>query len=167
MLESQLEKLANQIGRFGLAAAAVTFLATAGQFSWRTLYVEGQSWNWAFLSTYLKFAITAITILVRFKPWRQLRSIERACLGLSTVRCCFSPVRGGAVLGLGLPVDLPEVCKHSHHDTGAFAPPCGTPATCRLCERCSVSPVCGAALGLRLPVHLPKSRFHSQCSCWY
>lgn len=64
VLESQLEKLANQIGQFGLAAAAITFAAMAGQFSYHTLYLEGRSWDWAFLSAYLKFAITSITILV-------------------------------------------------------------------------------------------------------
>ena len=84
MLEAKLEKLANQIGQFGLAAAAITFAAMAGQFSWRTLVVEGQSWQWAFLSTYLKFAITAITILVRSRPvlWGPhpaAPAIQRSC----------------------------------------------------------------------------------------
>lgn len=64
MLEDKLETLANQIGQFGLAAAVITFAAMAGQFSWHTLVVEGKPWDWAMLSTYLKQAITAITILV-------------------------------------------------------------------------------------------------------
>ena len=65
VLEDKLEKLANQIGQFGLGAAVITFAAMAGQYTWHTLIQEGQPWDWGMLSTYLKYAITAITILVR------------------------------------------------------------------------------------------------------
>ena len=68
VLEDKLEKLANQIGQFGLGAAVITFAAMAGQYTWHTLIQEGQPWDWGMLSTYLKYAITAITILVRLLP---------------------------------------------------------------------------------------------------
>ena len=68
MLEDKLETLANQIGQFGLAAALITFGAMAGQYTWHTLVQEGRPWDWAMLSTYLKYAITAITILVSSLP---------------------------------------------------------------------------------------------------
>ena len=76
MLEDKLETLANQIGQFGLAAALITFGAMAGQFTWHTLVQEGRPWDWAMLSTYLKYAITAITILVR-TPSTFFRGTER------------------------------------------------------------------------------------------
>lgn len=63
-LERKLEVLAEQIGKFGLAAAALSFTASAGQFSWDTFVVQGRPWEWDFLNTYLHDFINAITIVV-------------------------------------------------------------------------------------------------------
>ena len=56
--------MAQQIGNFGLAAAVFSLAAMAGQFTWHTFYVEGQAWDYKFLSEYLSYVITAITIVV-------------------------------------------------------------------------------------------------------
>ena len=143
MLEGQLEKLANQIGRFGLIAAAITFLAMAGQFTYSTLYVEGRSWDWAFLSTYLKFAITAITILVSIllaackacwpACWCTCASWPRAYL------CKEIPCTGRGCLvqpGLASSACLPQGCTHSHCCCGpqtASRPPATYPGLILLC----------------------------------
>ena len=63
-LESKLETLAGQIGQWGLLAALVALAAMAFQFTYDTLVVQGQPWQWSFLNSYLKFIITAITIVV-------------------------------------------------------------------------------------------------------
>ena len=65
MLEAKLESLAGLIGQVGLGAGLVAFFALASQFSWQKFVVEGQSWDWSFAPEYLRFLITAITILVR------------------------------------------------------------------------------------------------------
>ena len=65
VLEAKLEKLAGLIGQVGLGAGLLAFGALASQFSWQKFVVEGQSWDWAFASEYLRFLITSITILVR------------------------------------------------------------------------------------------------------
>lgn len=57
--------MAQQIGNFGLAAAIFSLTAMAGQFTWSTFFVDGQAWDYKYLSEYLRFIITAITILVR------------------------------------------------------------------------------------------------------
>lgn len=64
MLEAKLESLAGLIGQIGLGAGLVAFGALASQFSWQKFVVEGQSWDWSFAPDYLRFLITAITILV-------------------------------------------------------------------------------------------------------
>ena len=64
-LEEKLERLAGQIGQWGLVAALIALGTMSAQFTWKTLVVQGQSWQWSFLSDYLKFIITAITIVVR------------------------------------------------------------------------------------------------------
>lgn len=66
MLEAKLEELASFIGQLGLGAGLVAFGALASQYSWNKFVVEGQAWDWAFAPDYLRFLITAITILVRF-----------------------------------------------------------------------------------------------------
>ena len=63
-LQRKLEVMAQQIGNFGLAAAVFSLAAMAGQFTWHTFYVEGQAWDYKFLSEYLSYVITAITIVV-------------------------------------------------------------------------------------------------------
>ena len=63
-LQRKLEVMAQQIGNFGLAAAVFSLAAMAGQFTWHTFYVEGQTWDYKFLSEYLSYVITAITIVV-------------------------------------------------------------------------------------------------------
>ena len=60
--------MAQQIGNFGLAAAMFSLAAMAGQFTWHTFYVEGQAWDYKFLSEYLSYVITAITIVVSGGP---------------------------------------------------------------------------------------------------
>ena len=65
VLTEKLEKLAADIGRFGLAAALITLLATSSQFSYHTFLLEHQPWRWEFLEVYLHQLITSITILVR------------------------------------------------------------------------------------------------------
>ena len=64
-LQRKLEALAGQISNFGLAAALFALAAMAGQFSWDTFFVQHAPWDPAYLNTYLRFVITAITILVR------------------------------------------------------------------------------------------------------
>lgn len=64
VLEAKLEKLAALIGQVGLGAGLLAFGALASQYSWQKFIVEGQSWDWSFASEYLRFLITAITILV-------------------------------------------------------------------------------------------------------
>ncbi len=69
-LQRKLEAMAQQIGNFGLGAALFALAAMAGQFSWATFFVAGRAWDPAFLTVYLKFVITAITILVSSgDPW--------------------------------------------------------------------------------------------------
>ena len=68
-LQRKLEVMAQQIGNFGLAAAVFSLAAMAGQFTWHTFYVEGQAWDYKFLSEYLSYVITAITIVVSEGPY--------------------------------------------------------------------------------------------------
>ena len=68
-LQRKLEVMAQQIGNFGLAAAVFSLAAMAGQFTWHTFYVEGQAWDYKFLSEYLSYVITAITIVVSESPY--------------------------------------------------------------------------------------------------
>ena len=56
--------MAQQIGNFGLAAAVFSLAAMAGQFTWQTFYVDGHAWDYKYLSEYLGYVITAITIVV-------------------------------------------------------------------------------------------------------
>ena len=63
-LERKLEKLAAQIGQYGLGAAIVALGAMSWQYTYDTLVVQGHAWEWSFLSDYLRFIITAITIVV-------------------------------------------------------------------------------------------------------
>lgn len=63
-LQRKLETMAQQIGNFGLAAAVFTLAAMAGQFTWHTFYVDGQAWDYKYLTDYLSYVITAITIVV-------------------------------------------------------------------------------------------------------
>jgi Ca2+ transporting ATPase len=67
-LEEKLEIMANQIGQFGLWAALATTLLMSAAFSWDTFFVAGDAWSWDFLSTYLDFLITGITVLVVAVP---------------------------------------------------------------------------------------------------
>lgn len=63
-LESKLDTLASQIGQVGIAAAAFSLAAMAGEFSYDHFVLAGESWQWDYLTTYLDFVITAITIVV-------------------------------------------------------------------------------------------------------
>ena len=63
-MEAKLEELASFIGQLGLGAGLLAFGALASQYSWHKFVVEGQTWDWAFAPDYLRFLITAITILV-------------------------------------------------------------------------------------------------------
>ncbi|DBA89907.1 TPA: hypothetical protein ACH3X2_004399 [Trebouxia sp. C0005] len=64
VLEAKLEELASFIGQLGLGAGLLAFGALASQYSWQKFVVEGQTWDWSFAPDYLRFLITAITILV-------------------------------------------------------------------------------------------------------
>ncbi len=65
-LQRKLEAMAQQIGNFGLAAAVFSLAAMAGQFTWHTFYLDGQAWDYKYLSEYLSYVITAITIVVGY-----------------------------------------------------------------------------------------------------
>ena len=103
-LQRKLEAMAQQIGNFGLGAALFALAAMAGQFSWATFFVAGRAWDPAFLTAYLKFVITAITILVRLGG-----PVEGHTLGEPTGgNFPMSPLlatsfMAGAALGPGLP----------------------------------------------------------------
>ena len=66
-LQGKLDKLAGQIGQLGLAAAAFALISMAGQFTYTEFIAGSSSWDWEYLSTYLHFLITAITIVVSLK----------------------------------------------------------------------------------------------------
>eukprot|EP00210_Caulerpa_lentillifera_P004992 g4766.t1 len=68
VLTEKLERLAGDIGRFGLGAALVTLGSMAGQFSFEIFIHNPQPWNWQFLEVYLHQLITSITILVVAVP---------------------------------------------------------------------------------------------------
>lgn len=63
-LERKLEKLATDIGNLGLAAAGSVLLFQSAQYTWRRFFVEGEAWQWSYLSDYLHFIITAVTVVV-------------------------------------------------------------------------------------------------------
>ena len=73
----KLEKLATDIGNLGLAAAGSVLLFQSAQYTWQRFLVEGDSWQWSYLSDYLHFIITAVTVVVRpalacpllLQPW--------------------------------------------------------------------------------------------------
>mmetsp|Transcript_5817 Transcript_5817/g.15174 ORF Transcript_5817/g.15174 Transcript_5817/m.15174 type:complete len:1075 (-) Transcript_5817:70-3294(-) len=68
LLQSKLEVMASNIGRFGLGAALLTWLLMSTAFSWDTFVVGHSSWSWDYLSTYLDFLINGITVLVVAVP---------------------------------------------------------------------------------------------------
>jgi hypothetical protein len=76
-LQRKLETMAQQIGNFGLAAALFALAAMAGQFSWATFFVQHAAWDPAYLNDYLRFVITAITILAR--PRNPLVTLPTLC----------------------------------------------------------------------------------------
>lgn len=78
MLEAKLEELASFIGQLGLGAGLLAFGALASQYSWQKFVVEGQAWDWSFAPDYLRFLITAITILVM-----HCNSLWHPCLHVS------------------------------------------------------------------------------------
>ena len=129
LLEDKLETLANQIGQFGLVAALITFASMAGQFSWQRLVVQGQPWDWSLLSTYLKYAITAITILV------SLLVLCPAGFGLSPALCkpslplpswsaCSQPAACCCCCWALLGWNLPPASQFCHHHPGQPARSC-------------------------------------------
>ena len=63
-MEKKLDRLAGQIGQFGLAAAALSLAAMAGQFSYQHFVEGGERWQWDYATDYLHFLITSITIVV-------------------------------------------------------------------------------------------------------
>ena len=87
-LQGKLDKLAGQIGQLGLAAAAFALISMAGQFTYTEFIVGSSSWDWEYLSTYLHFLITAITIVVSLK-YLQLVSIGDDSLSLGMSDLCF------------------------------------------------------------------------------
>ncbi|CAD7699211.1 unnamed protein product [Ostreobium quekettii] len=68
VLTQKLERLAKQIGNFGVLAAGVTLIALVSHFSWDTFVVNAEPWDWEFLETYLHYLTTSITILVVAVP---------------------------------------------------------------------------------------------------
>lgn len=68
VLTEKLEQLAAEIGRFGLAAALLTLLTMASQFTYQNLIQDPAPWDWTFLETYLHQLIISITILVVAVP---------------------------------------------------------------------------------------------------
>ena len=75
-LQRTLEQMAQQIGNFGLAAAVFTLAAMAGQFTYHTFYVDGQSWDYKYLTEYLSYVITAITIVVSSQARHQACAVS-------------------------------------------------------------------------------------------
>eukprot|EP01098_Paradermamoeba_levis_P015007 TRINITY_DN7410_c0_g5_i1.p1 TRINITY_DN7410_c0_g5~~TRINITY_DN7410_c0_g5_i1.p1 ORF type:complete len:546 (+),score=151.30 TRINITY_DN7410_c0_g5_i1:155-1639(+) len=66
-LQVNLERLAETIGKLGLVAAIITFIALI--LKWGiTLAVNGDPWEWARLVDLVKFLIIAITIIVVAVP---------------------------------------------------------------------------------------------------
>ena len=63
-LEKKLDRLAGQIGQFGLGAAALSLAAMAVQFTYEHFVEGGERWQWDYLTDYLHFLITSITIVV-------------------------------------------------------------------------------------------------------
>ncbi|GMH44194.1 hypothetical protein BSKO_12128 [Bryopsis sp. KO-2023] len=68
VLTEKLEGLAGDIGRVGVMASLVTFLAMSSRFTFETFFVEGAAWDWRFLQDYLEHVITSITVLVVAVP---------------------------------------------------------------------------------------------------
>lgn len=64
-LEKKLDRLAGQIGQFGLGAGVFSFAAMAGQFTYTHFVAGEEPWQWDYVTDYLHFLITSITILVR------------------------------------------------------------------------------------------------------
>lgn len=64
VLTEKLNRLAADIGQFGLAASLITLFAMSVPFSYQTFVTEHQNWDWKFLEVYLHQIITSITILV-------------------------------------------------------------------------------------------------------
>lgn len=89
----KLEVMARQIGNFGLAAAVFSLAAMAGQFTWHTFYVEGQAWDYKFLSEYLSYVITAITIVVSESPSAMHCRMDCSCF-------CWTPAEAWHASGL-------------------------------------------------------------------
>jgi len=79
-LQRKLDRMAGQIGQFGLAAALVSLLGMAVPFTYRTFVVDGAPWDVAFLGDYLHFLIQAITILVRFRACQDWTSYLEMCI---------------------------------------------------------------------------------------
>jgi len=67
-LQQRLELLAERIGKFGVAAAALTFIALILEWSIRTYGIAKKPWEWSDLSDVVDFIITAIAIIVVAVP---------------------------------------------------------------------------------------------------
>lgn len=89
-LQRKLEAMAQQIGNFGLAAAVFSLAAMASQFTWHTFYVEGQPWDYKYLSEYLSYVITAITIVVSVLTHMVVYSAMRAKTVLQALQACIA-----------------------------------------------------------------------------
>lgn len=79
-----MEELASFIGQLGLGAGLLAFGALASQYSWQKFVVEGQTWDWSFAPDYLRFLITAITILVCIA----VLCGSTACMSATLHLCC-------------------------------------------------------------------------------
>lgn len=79
-----MEELASFIGQLGLGAGLLAFGALASQYSWQKFVVEGQTWDWSFAPDYLRFLITAITILVCIAVFCG----SSACMSATLDLCC-------------------------------------------------------------------------------
>eukprot|EP01111_Echinosteliopsis_oligospora_P005677 TRINITY_DN191_c0_g1_i4.p1 TRINITY_DN191_c0_g1~~TRINITY_DN191_c0_g1_i4.p1 ORF type:complete len:737 (-),score=213.28 TRINITY_DN191_c0_g1_i4:677-2887(-) len=66
-LTTKLDKLANQIGKFGLVAASLTLLVLLIKFI-VDFKKQGKTWEWSYASVLLGYLITAITIVVVAVP---------------------------------------------------------------------------------------------------
>jgi len=67
-LQEKLEDLAEFIGKLGVGAAILTFIALLVIWSVRTFMIEKQSWNWNEMGIIVSFLITSITIIVVAVP---------------------------------------------------------------------------------------------------
>eukprot|EP01114_Cavostelium_apophysatum_P015310 TRINITY_DN413_c0_g1_i3.p1 TRINITY_DN413_c0_g1~~TRINITY_DN413_c0_g1_i3.p1 ORF type:complete len:1090 (+),score=320.14 TRINITY_DN413_c0_g1_i3:237-3506(+) len=67
-LQDDLEHLAEKIGKFGVAAAVVTFIALCARWSIQKFAIDHDAWDWKEVSVLVNFLINSITIIVVAVP---------------------------------------------------------------------------------------------------